>query len=102
MSDRMVWRICPNHKWWSRFGKPKRAKGSKPGTASHDDLVRRDFVPADTTASATMPDPAIATKSSSQQRSPGTPRVELVNPPRADADGADVDVSATALRGSRE
>jgi len=43
VSDRVVWRICRDNGWWSRFGKPKRRKGSKPGTASHDDLVRRDF-----------------------------------------------------------
>jgi len=27
----------------ARFGKPKRSKTAKPGTPSHDDLVRRDF-----------------------------------------------------------
>ena len=43
VSDRVVWRICRDHQWWSVFGKPKRSKGSKPGTPSHDDLVRRDF-----------------------------------------------------------
>ena len=43
VSDRVVWRICRDHGWWSRFGKPKARKGSKPGTPAHDDLVRRDF-----------------------------------------------------------
>jgi putative transposase len=43
VSDRVVWRICRDHGWWSSFGKPKRRRGSKPGTASHDDLVRREF-----------------------------------------------------------
>jgi putative transposase len=43
VSDRVVWRICRDHRWWSVFGKPKRSKGSKPGTPSHDDLVKRDF-----------------------------------------------------------
>ncbi len=43
VSDRVVWRICRDHQWWSRFGKPKRGKGSRPGTPSHDDLVKRDF-----------------------------------------------------------
>ena len=43
VSDRIVWRICRDNGWWSVFGKPKRGKGSKPGTPSHDDLVRRDF-----------------------------------------------------------
>jgi hypothetical protein len=39
VSDRVVWRICRDFGWWSRFGKPKRSKGSKPGTPAHDDLV---------------------------------------------------------------
>ena len=43
VSDRVVWRICRDNGWWSRFGKPKSRKGSKPGTPAHDDLVRRDF-----------------------------------------------------------
>ncbi len=43
VSDRTVWRICRDNQWWSVFGKPKRGKGSKPGTAAHDDLVRRNF-----------------------------------------------------------
>ena len=43
VSDRVVWRICRDNGWWSVFGKPRRGKASKPGTPSHDDLVRRDF-----------------------------------------------------------
>jgi hypothetical protein len=43
VSDRVVWRICRDMRWWSCFGKPKNRKASKPGTASHDDLVRRNF-----------------------------------------------------------
>lgn len=43
VSDRVVWRICRDHQWWSRFGNPKRGKGSRPGTPSHVDLVKRDF-----------------------------------------------------------
>ena len=43
VSDRVVWRICRDNAWWSRFGKPKRYQGTKPGAPSHDDLVRRDF-----------------------------------------------------------
>lgn len=39
VSDRVVWRICRDHRWRSVFGKPKRSKTSKPGTPSHDDLV---------------------------------------------------------------
>jgi hypothetical protein len=43
VSDRVVWRICRDHRWWSRLGKPTRRKGCKPGAASREDLVRRDF-----------------------------------------------------------
>ena len=43
VSDRTVWRVCRDHRWWSRFGKPKRGKAAKPGTPAHDDLVRREF-----------------------------------------------------------
>ena len=43
VSDRVVWRICRDHRWWSVFGKPKNRKGSAPGAPSHDDLVCRDF-----------------------------------------------------------
>jgi len=43
VSDRVVWRICRDNQWWSRFGKPKARRGSKPGTPAHDDLVRRSF-----------------------------------------------------------
>jgi transposase InsO family protein len=43
VSDRVVWRICRDHRWWSVFGKKKPSKTSKPGTPSHDDLVKRDF-----------------------------------------------------------
>jgi putative transposase len=43
VSDRTVWRVCRDNQWWSRFGKPRRGKGAKPGTPAHDDLVRRDF-----------------------------------------------------------
>jgi len=46
VSDRVVWRICRDNQWWSRFAKPKSRKGSKPGTPAHDDLVRRDFTAA--------------------------------------------------------
>lgn len=46
VSDRVVWRICRDNGWWSRFGKPKRSKGSKPGTPAHDDLVQRNFTAA--------------------------------------------------------
>jgi transposase InsO family protein len=43
VSDRVVWRICRDNRWWSVFGKPKRHNRSKPGAPSHDDLVLRDF-----------------------------------------------------------
>ncbi len=39
VSDRVVWRIWRDMGWWSVFGKPKPAQASKPGAASHDDLV---------------------------------------------------------------
>ena len=41
--DRTVWRGCRDNQGWSVFGKPRRGKGSKPGTPAHDDLVRREF-----------------------------------------------------------
>jgi transposase InsO family protein len=43
VSDRVVWRICRDNRWWSVFGKPKARKASKPGTPAHDDLVCRNF-----------------------------------------------------------
>jgi putative transposase len=43
VSDRTVWRICRDMRWWSVFGKKRSSKASKPGAASHDDLVKRDF-----------------------------------------------------------
>ena len=41
--DRTVWRRCSENRWWSVFGKPRRASGKKPGPPAHDDLVRRVF-----------------------------------------------------------
>jgi putative transposase len=46
VSDRVVWRICRDHGWWSVFGKAKSRKAKKPGAPSHDDLVRRVFTAA--------------------------------------------------------
>jgi transposase InsO family protein len=46
VSDRVVWRICRDNRWWSVFGKPKSRKATKPGAPSHDDLVRRVFTAA--------------------------------------------------------
>jgi len=43
MADRTAWRICSDNGWFSVFGKRKRAKKTQPGTAAHDDLVRREF-----------------------------------------------------------
>jgi putative transposase len=44
VSDRVVWRICRDHAWWSRFGKPKaRRKTAKVHAPAFEDLVRRDF-----------------------------------------------------------
>ena len=45
VSDRVVWRLCRDNGWWSVFGKPKSRKATRPGTPSHDDLVRRDLTP---------------------------------------------------------
>jgi transposase InsO family protein len=41
--DRTVWRHCQANGWWSRFGKKRTGKATKPGTPAHDDLVRRVF-----------------------------------------------------------
>jgi putative transposase len=41
--ERTVWRRCSENGWWSVFGKKKTRKHPKPGTPSHDDLVRREF-----------------------------------------------------------
>ncbi|NLA34508.1 MAG: IS3 family transposase [Actinobacteria bacterium] len=41
--ERTVWKICSQHQWWSSFGKKRSSKASRPGTPSHDDLVRRRF-----------------------------------------------------------
>jgi transposase InsO family protein len=41
--DRTVWRRCAENGWWSRFGKKRSGKATKPGTPAHDDLVRRQF-----------------------------------------------------------
>jgi len=43
VGDRIVWRICRDNGWWCSFAKKKRRKASAPGTAAHDDLVRRHF-----------------------------------------------------------
>lgn len=43
IGDRTVWRICAENGWWCSFGKKKTRKTSSPATASHDDLVRRQF-----------------------------------------------------------
>ncbi len=44
VSDRVVWRICRDHAWWSRFGKPKtRSKKARVHAPAFEDLVRRDF-----------------------------------------------------------
>jgi transposase InsO family protein len=45
-ADRTAWRICSDNGWFSVFGKKKRGKKTKVGTAAHDDLVRRDFTAA--------------------------------------------------------
>lgn len=44
--ERTVWRICSANGWWSVFGKKRRSKAGRPGTASHEDLVGRVFTAA--------------------------------------------------------
>ncbi len=44
--DRTVWRICSDNAWWASFAKKKNRKPSRPATAAHDDLVRRNFTAA--------------------------------------------------------
>ena len=44
VGDRTVWRICSENRWWCSFGKPRsNRKATRPATAAHDDLVRRQF-----------------------------------------------------------
>lgn len=43
MAERTAWRICSDNRWWSAFGKKKRAKNGKAGPPVHDDLVGRIF-----------------------------------------------------------
>jgi putative transposase len=44
VNERRVWRLCRDHRIWSTtVRKGRRGKGSRPGPAVHDDLVRRDF-----------------------------------------------------------
>ena len=45
VSDRTVWRVCRENRWWCSSSQPRSRKGSKPGTPAHDDLVRRDSPP---------------------------------------------------------
>ena len=43
MAARTAWAICEANRWWSAFGKPRRAKGCRPGPPVHDDRVNRVF-----------------------------------------------------------
>jgi putative transposase len=43
MTARTAWAICTANRWWSAFGKPRRAKGGRPGPPVHDDQVNRAF-----------------------------------------------------------
>jgi len=44
VGDRTVWRICSENGWWCSFAKPRsNRKATRPATAAHDDLVRRQF-----------------------------------------------------------
>ena len=42
VGERRVWRICSQHRLWSRFAK-KQGHGKKAGPPVHDDLVQRHF-----------------------------------------------------------
>jgi transposase InsO family protein len=46
MTARTAWAICSANRWWSAFGKPRRAKGGQPGPPVHDDQVNRIFTAA--------------------------------------------------------
>src|SRR3954453_742007 len=46
MAARTAWAICSANRWWSAFGKPRRAKGGRPGPPVHDDRVNRVFTAA--------------------------------------------------------
>jgi putative transposase len=46
MTARTAWSICSANRWWSAFGKPRRAKGGRPGPPVHDDRVNRVFTAA--------------------------------------------------------
>src|SRR3954453_16265513 len=43
MAARTAWAICSANRWWSAFGKPRRAKGGRTGPPVHDDRVNRVF-----------------------------------------------------------
>src|SRR3954464_7835821 len=43
MAERTAWAICSGHRRRSRFGKPRRGKGGRPGPPVHDDQVNRVF-----------------------------------------------------------
>jgi len=44
VSDRTVWKLCSQRRWWSAFGKKRGRSGKRPGPPVHDDLVCRQFV----------------------------------------------------------
>lgn len=43
MAARTGWRLCSQNRWWSVFGKKKRAKADKSGSPVREDLVQRVF-----------------------------------------------------------
>lgn len=43
VSDRTVWKVCSQRRWWSMFGKKRGRGGKRPGPPVHDDLVCRQF-----------------------------------------------------------
>jgi len=47
MAARTAWRICSDNGWWSAFAKRRSKNGKRPGPPVHDDLVQRNFTPAE-------------------------------------------------------
>lgn len=44
VSERTVWKICSQNRWWSSFGKKRGRNGKKVGPPVHDDRLNRTFL----------------------------------------------------------
>ncbi len=44
VSERTVWKICSENRWWSSFGKKRGRNGKKAGPPVHDDRLNRMFL----------------------------------------------------------